>query len=83
MSRKRIKLRIIPKPAEGTRTIFVKGEDSTKEKRLKPYFKGSGDTDYVCSMCGHVLVEAMNVGQLSNLVFKCPKHKCGKYNELL
>lgn len=47
MSRKRIKLRIIPKPAEGTRTVFVKGEDITEDKRLKPVFKGVGDTDYV------------------------------------
>ena len=76
MSRNRIPLSVIPKPPEGTRTVY----DWDKPD---PYIKGKGDTDYVCSICGHVLVEGVHEGQIRNMVFRCPNPKCRKYNEII
>ena len=69
----KIKLEVISKPSEGTRTIM--------EPKVGPAFKGDGDTDYICGKCGTVLAEKMRKGQvqIKNIVVRCPK--CGQYNE--
>jgi len=67
----KIKLKIIPEPSEGTRTVM--------KPKVVPAFKGDGDTDYVCGQCGVVLADKMRQGQVQNIVVRCPK--CGKYNE--
>ena len=66
-----IKLNIVPKPAQGTRTLI--------ESKISPAFKGEGETNYVCGNCGAVLAEKVRPGQIKNIVVLCPK--CGKYNE--
>jgi ribosomal protein S27E len=74
MSQTKVKLRTIPMPAEGTRTVLeLQGKF--------PAFKGKGDTDLVCGNCGQVLVEGMGGDAvIKNIVIKCPN--CGNYNEL-
>ncbi len=69
----RIKLKIIPKPSEGTRTVI--------ESKVSPAFKGEGGSDYICGNCGTVLAEKIRRGQIKNIVVYCPK--CGQYNEFL
>ena len=66
-----IKLNIIPKPREGTRTVI--------ESKVSPAFKGEGDVDYICRNCGAILAEKVYRGQIRNIVVHCPK--CGQYNE--
>ena len=66
-----MKLCIIPKPAEGSRTVI--------ESKVNPAFKGEGDSDYVCGNCETILAEKIRRGQIKNIVVRCPK--CGQYNE--
>jgi phage FluMu protein Com len=74
MPQTKVKLRTIPTPAEGTRTVF-------ELRGLFPAFTGKGETDLVCGNCGQVLVEGIGSDAIiKNIVIKCPK--CGNYNEL-
>jgi phage FluMu protein Com len=74
MPRTKVQLRIIPTPAEGTRTVFV-------IQGLFPAFSGKGETDFVCGHCGQVLVEGIGGDAvIKNIVIKCPK--CENYNEI-
>ena len=66
-----IKLSIIPKPREGSRTVI--------ESNVSPVFKGEGNVDYICGNCGAILAEKVRQGQIRNIVVHCPK--CGQYNE--
>ena len=66
-----IKLSIIPKPREGSRTVI--------ESKVSPVFKGEGDVDYLCGNCGTIVAEKVRRGQIRNMVVYCPK--CGQYNE--
>lgn len=53
MPRPKVKLRLIAKPAEGTRTVFeIEG--------IHPVFKGKGEEDLVCGNCEQVLVEGIS-----------------------
>jgi len=66
-----IKLSIIPKPREGSRTVI--------ESKLSPAFKGEGEVNYICGSCGAILAEKVRQGQIRNIVIYCPR--CGQYNE--
>ncbi len=66
-----IKLNVIPKPREGSRTVI--------ESKVSPAFKGEADVDYLCGECGAILAEKVRRGQITNIVIHCPK--CGQYNE--
>jgi len=66
-----IKLSIIPKPREGSRTVI--------ESKVSPVFKGEGDVNYICGNCGAILAEKVRQRQIRNIVVLCPK--CGQYNE--
>lgn len=33
----------------------------------------SGDTDYCCPTCGHVIAEGVRTGSVTNIVFVCPQ----------
>jgi uncharacterized ferredoxin-like protein len=68
------KLKIIPKPKEGTRTVLV-----TKAGQGVIYFKGNGDTNLICGNCGTILCENINEGQIRNIVLQCPI--CRLYND--
>ncbi len=71
----KIKLPVIPKPAEGTRAILV------PEKGVIPVIKGTGgDIDLLCGNCGIVLASGLVPTQkIVNIVIKCPN--CGSYND--
>lgn len=66
-----IKLSVIPKPREGSRTMI--------ESKVSPAFKGEADVDYICGECGAILAEKVRRGQIKNIVIHCPK--CEQYNE--
>jgi len=66
-----IKLSIVPKPREGSRTII--------QSKVSPAFKGEGEVNYICGNCGAILAEEVRQGQIRNIVVHCPK--CGQYNE--
>jgi len=66
-----IKLNIISKPREGTRTVI--------ESKVSPAFKGEGDVDYICGNCGALIAEKVRRGQIRNIVVHCLK--CRHYNE--
>jgi hypothetical protein len=70
-----IKAKIIPEPEPNTRTVFVKPEG-----QQGPFITGEGDINYVCGSCQVVLAQKAQTGQVSNIVFKCPK--CQKFNEI-
>ena len=64
----KIRLKVIPQPALNTRTVSV----ST--------FKGQGDIDLLCGICGEILVEGISKGMtIGNIVIRCLK--CGAFNE--
>ena len=67
----KVKLNIIPKPSEGTRTVI--------ESKVSPAFKGEANVDYICGSCGALIAEKVHRGQIRNIVVHCPK--CGQYNE--
>lgn len=69
------KLKIIPKPQEGTRTVLV-----TKAGAGLTFFGDEGDLNLVCGNCGAILCEKMKEGQIRNIVLQCPI--CRLYNDI-
>jgi len=67
-----MRLRVIPRPAPGTRTVLMKGS--------APVFTGSGATTCLCGACGLALAKKTSRGQVCDFVIKCPG--CGSFNEL-
>jgi len=67
-----IEARIIPKPKEGTRTVFV--------GKAIPFFRSKGNLTIVCGNCYLPLACDMFKEQLKNIVIKCPN--CDKYNDI-
>lgn len=70
----KIKLREIPKPEEGTRTVLVYSGDGTVA--MSGVATGH---DYVCGVCDSVILEAIPKGQVVNVVFRC--NNCGAFND--
>lgn len=71
MTRPPIKLIPVPEPEEGKATIMhltVPG----------PIIVGEGDQDYVCGICGDVLIKSVSAGQIQGGVFQC--YQCKNYN---
>jgi len=69
------KLRVIPEPVEGTRTVL-----KPKIGEVLPVVKGGGDLNLLCGNCGAKLVEGINEGQIGNMVIRCSV--CGNYNDV-
>ncbi len=67
-----VKLKIIPEPKEGTRTVLAPDGPF-------PALKAHGTVNYICGSCGQLLLEGMERDGVQNIVIKCGK--CGKYNE--
>jgi len=67
------KLKVIPKPAEGTRVVLkrAKGEGVI--------ISGKGELNLVCGKCDAVLAKGVKEGQVKNLVLHC--NNCGSYND--
>ena len=74
----KVACRVIPKPKEETRAVLTWNGPADQ-----PFMKGNpgpGLATYVCGECGRNLVENIPIGQVRNIVFKCPK--CESYNEI-
>jgi hypothetical protein len=75
MKQKPIKLKVIPKPADGTRTVMI------QEKGSLPFFKGPLDVpDMVCGSCGAVITTGVPRTGITQVVFQCA---CGAFNDTL
>ena len=70
---KRIKLKVIPQPAEGSRTLFT-----THDKDA--LVKGIENETYLCGNCEFVLAENVIPNTYTDIVFECPS--CKSYNEI-
>jgi DNA-directed RNA polymerase subunit RPC12/RpoP len=77
MSKKQIKLKVIPEPAAKTRTILV----TDKNVRNPEFFiQGKNGTDYLCGNCGAILAQDItDDSKIKGLVMQCKK--CNAYNE--
>lgn len=70
---KTIRMTVIPEPKPNTRIVMVldfKG----------PMMKGTGSLNYVCGVCGDVMLEGIAPKQVQNIVIKC--FGCGVYNSV-
>lgn len=75
----KIRLKVIPEPAEGTASVFTKGDSDNRD----PFMKSeSGSYDLVCGSCEFPITIKMESPhlphQLKDIVFHCPE--CNKYN---
>ena len=70
---KRIKLNIIPEPAEGSRTIFATHDNDS-------LVKGIELETYTCGNCEFVLAENIIANTYNDIIFQCPS--CKSYNEM-
>lgn len=68
-----VRLKVIPKPAEGTAPVIRtdKGKDFV-------FIKGAGPDNLLCGNCGKILCEKMTLDQIRGVVFECPN--CGAFN---
>jgi DNA-directed RNA polymerase subunit RPC12/RpoP len=69
---KTIKMKLIKQSETMDLPVFQPAPD------LDALIKGEGDTNYVCGNCEKVLFEAINKGQVTKIVVKCPV--CGEFN---
>jgi DNA-directed RNA polymerase subunit RPC12/RpoP len=69
MALKQIPLKLIPKPAEGTRKIWP----------FEKYFSDPRQAYYLCGNCGETLVESPEL-ETTSWVFRC--RECDNYNEI-
>ena len=70
---KTIKLKVIPQPAEGSRTLFTTHDKDALVKGIEL------DT-YICGNCEFVLAENIVPNTYTDIVFQCPS--CKSYNEI-
>lgn len=71
------RLRVIPEPEEGTRSVLVPTDDVVGPVINGP--GGRGTTDQVCGSCGRVLIAGIAPSQVMEMVIRCPD--CGSYND--
>lgn len=69
---KTIKMKSIKESEVGSRSIIQAAPT------LESMVKGEGDTNYTCFNCGKVILETVDKGQVTEIVFKCPV--CGELN---
>jgi lipopolysaccharide biosynthesis regulator YciM len=70
---KRIKLKVIPQPAEGSRKLFATHDRDA-------LVRGIELVTYTCGNCDFVLAENVIPNTYTDIVFKCPS--CKSYNEI-
>lgn len=68
------KLKVIPKPIEGTKAILIKKNGDSI------IIFGKGNINLVCGKCGSTLAKGISEGQVRNLVLYC--NNCESYNEI-
>lgn len=67
-------LRVIPKPAEDSRTVFI---TSSHEAGFL-FFRGDREgVTHICGKCGRALMKGVDPGQVQDCVLRCPA--CGSY----
>lgn len=66
------KMKLIPEPSPGTRTVLVK-------TTAGPFMKGDGPRSYRCGTCNATLLRNVGHDQIQHIVFKC---LCGAFNEI-
>jgi hypothetical protein len=69
------KLRVIPKPKSGSRTLLL-----PKEGESLPLVECDADLNLLCGNCGAMLVKGIMENQIKNLVILCPI--CKLFNEI-
>ena len=70
-----LRLSVIRKPAEGTRTVFVsQGPDTVM-------MRGDANVVFTCGGCRAPILDGVRADQVRNIVFRC--NGCGCYNETL
>jgi hypothetical protein len=72
---KSIQMEVIPEPQPGTASVLVYAH---KGKHV--IIRSTSDHNYLCGSCQNVICERVALGQISNLVFKCPN--CGAFNRV-
>jgi hypothetical protein len=75
----RVKTRVIKKPDEGTRTVFL--PSGKVLEGVDPFFKGKGIFDYLCGNCGYILGQGLDINKVKNIIVKCPN--CEQYSEFV
>jgi predicted RNA-binding Zn-ribbon protein involved in translation (DUF1610 family) len=70
---KNYQMQVIPEPKPGTASVLV-----TDRPAPFVFIRGPGSANFLCGACQSVLVEGMERGQITEVVFKCPK--CGSFN---
>ena len=71
---KKINLKIIEKPQQNGRVIFLR-----IESRTLPFFTGDGNMNFHCGQCDDVIAKSIWKHSLSNIVILCPQ--CKTFNE--
>ncbi len=69
------KLRVIPEPKSGSRTLLL-----PKEGESLPLVECNADLNLLCGNCDAVLAEGVLENQIKNIVVRCPI--CKSYNEI-
>ncbi len=67
------KLKIIPEPKKGTKTVFA-------SKTLPVIKSKGGKTAYLCGNCGAKIGETILEGKFKDVMLKCPT--CNLFNEV-
>jgi hypothetical protein len=69
------KLRVIPEPKPGSRTLLL-----PKEGESLPLVECDADLNLLCGNCNAILAEGVMENQIKNIVICCPICKC--FNEI-
>lgn len=72
---KKVRLKIIPKPEDGTATIFTKGDSPNRDPFI---VSKDGSYKLVCGSCEFAIATNVEFNQINDTVFHCPK--CKRYN---
>jgi len=70
---KKVKLNVISRPVEGSKTIFATHDNDS-------LVKGIELETYTCGNCEFVLAENIIPNTYTDIVFQCPS--CKSYNEI-
>jgi hypothetical protein len=68
-------LSVVRKPSPDSEQSVL---NPTEAPAIRGVDDGAGPIDYVCGGCRVILLEALNPGQVSGMVIKCPA--CGAHN---
>ncbi len=70
------KLRVIPEPKLGSRTLLL-----PKEGETLPLFECDADLNLLCGNCEAILAQGIIENQIKSIVVRCPI--CKAYNEIV